>query len=64
MPDHSVREFLDESALTRDLDRLERGQGPDGGWAVDFASHSEAAALEWRGYTTVSAVAVLGANGR
>ncbi|MEU3306545.1 hypothetical protein [Nocardiopsis sp. NPDC006832] len=64
LPEHPMRDVVDAAAVTRDLDRLERGRRPDGGWAVDFSSHSEAAALEWRGYTTVSAVAVLRANGR
>lgn len=64
LPEHSLRDVVDADAVTRDLDRLERGRRPDGGWAVDFSNHSEAAALEWRGYTTVSAVAVLRANGR
>ena len=63
-PDDPVRELLDDAAVARDLDRLERGRRPDGGWAVDFGSYSEAAALEWRGYATVSGVAVLRANGR
>ena len=39
-------------------------QQADGGWAVDFDSYSEAAALEWRGYATVAAVTILCANGR
>ncbi|WP_309130335.1 hypothetical protein [Brevibacterium sp.] len=50
--------------MSADLDRLETGQRSDGGWAVDFTSHSAAAALEWRGYATVTAVATLLANGR
>jgi MFS family permease len=49
---------------TVDLDRLEQGQLQDGGWAVDFTSYSDAASLEWRGYVTVGAVAVLRMNGR
>ena len=34
----------------------------DGGWAVDFASYSPAAALDWRGYMTVRAIAILHRN--
>jgi hypothetical protein len=32
---------------------------PDGGWPVTFTPYSPAAALEWRGYATVQAIAVL-----
>ncbi|WP_034274503.1 hypothetical protein [Actinospica robiniae] len=63
-PGRPVRGLLDEQAVIRDLDRLESGQLEDGGWAVDFTSYSEAAALEWRGYATVGAVSILRANGR
>lgn len=63
-PGRPVRDLVDDAAVTADLDRLESGQQADGGWAVDFTSYSEAATLEWRGYTTVSAVATLRANGR
>ena len=38
--------------------------GDDGGWTVDFDSHSPQAALEWRGYATVRAVTILLAEGR
>lgn len=63
-PGRPVRELIDAAAVTAELDRLENGQQADGGWTVDFTSYSEAAALEWRGYATVSAVAILLANGR
>ena len=63
-PGRPVRDLLDEKAVIRDLDRLEHGQLADGGWAVNFDSYSEAAALEWRGYTTVSATSILLTNGR
>ncbi|MFL1380973.1 hypothetical protein [Nocardiopsis protaetiae] len=64
VPGRPVREHLDAGAVAADLDRLERGQGPDGGWTVDFTPYSPAAALEWRGYATVNAVETLRANGR
>ena len=51
-------------AVAADLDRLERGQQADGGWTVDYASFSPAPGLEWRGHATVSAIAILRANGR
>ena len=63
-PGRPVRALFDPDAVAADLDRVERDQLPDGGWAVDFSSYSDAATLEWRGYTTVSAVAVLSMNGR
>lgn len=63
-PGRPVRDLVEDDSVTADLDRLESGQQADGGWAVDFTSYSEAATLEWRGYTTVSAIATLRANGR
>ncbi|MET0423019.1 MAG: hypothetical protein ABW046_04055 [Actinoplanes sp.] len=63
-PDRPIRKLLDPAAVAADLDRLVRGQRPDGGWTVDYPSFSPAAELEWRGYTTVSAVTTLHANGR
>ncbi len=59
-----VRKLIDSGAVAADLDRLERDRREDGGWAVDFPSYSAAAALEWRGWTTVNAVAALRLNGR
>jgi hypothetical protein len=56
--------LLDEGVIQQELDRLERQQQDDGGWTVDFASYSPAAALEWRGYATVQAVATLREAGR
>ena len=63
-PGRPVRTLLDDRAVVGDLDRLESRQRPDGGWDIDFTSYSPAAALEWRGYITVGAVAVLRMNGR
>ena len=62
-PGRPLRDLIDPQAVASDLDRLERAQLPDGGWPVDFASYSDAAALEWRGHVTVKAVAVLRMNG-
>jgi hypothetical protein len=50
--------------ITTELQRLVDQQQDDGGWAVDFASYSPAAALEWRGYMTVRAIAILQRNHR
>jgi hypothetical protein len=63
-PGRPIRDLLDPHAVSDDLDRLERGQRQDGGWAVDFTSYSAAASLEWRGHMTASAVTVLRMNGR
>jgi hypothetical protein len=49
-------EFHGEDGKTR---RAPRGPG---GWSVDLQSYSPAAALEWRGYATVRALAVLRDN--
>jgi hypothetical protein len=58
-PGTPARELFTDDVLAAELDRLASRQQPDGGWVVDFAAASPAAALEWRGYATVSAIAVL-----
>jgi hypothetical protein len=63
-PERPIRALLDDAVVTADLDRLAGLQQDDGGWIVDFASFSPAAALEWRGFATVEALGVLRANGR
>jgi hypothetical protein len=45
-----------------ELQRLIDQQQDDGGWTMDFASYSPAAALEWRGDMTVRAVSILQRN--
>jgi hypothetical protein len=59
-----LRAHLAPGLIERDLDRLAAEQHEDGGWNIDFAPGSPAAALEWRGYITVHSIAVLRANGR
>lgn len=54
-----LRTLMPRDVLEADLDRLAALQQDDGGWVVDFASASPAAALEWRGYATVDAVKIL-----
>lgn len=61
-PDRPVRRLFAGDVIATDLERLAGLQQPDGGWTVDFASYSPAAALEWRGYATVRAVDVLRRN--
>jgi hypothetical protein len=63
-PNRPARTIADDSAVAHDLERLAAEQREDGGWSVDFRSYSQAGALEWRGYATVRALAVLRANGR
>ncbi|MFP5363608.1 MAG: hypothetical protein ACLGI5_12865 [Thermoleophilia bacterium] len=63
LPGRPARALFDAGVVERDLERLAAEQQQDGGWRVDFASHSPAAALEWRGYATVRAIAVLIAAG-
>ena len=55
----AARRLFAADVIAAELDRLADRQQPDGGWTVDFASSSPAAALEWRGYATVAAVIAL-----
>jgi hypothetical protein len=61
-PDRPVRALFTTEAISAELQRLIDQQQDDGGWTVDFASYSPAAALEWRGYMTVHAVSILKRN--
>jgi hypothetical protein len=61
-PDRPVRNLFAPAVVAADLDRLVQQQQPDGGWPVDWMTFSPAAALEWRGYVTVRAVAILQRN--
>jgi hypothetical protein len=64
LPDRPARDLLGPDVVAADLDRLAGGQQEDGGWTVDFHSQSPSGRLDWRGFATVSAFAVLRANGR
>ena len=61
-PQRPARRLVRAGVIEAELARLAAGQQRDGGWLVDFGSYSPAARLEWRGYATVRAVAVLLAN--
>jgi hypothetical protein len=61
-PDTAARELFSSEVIAADLQRLADAQGDDGGWTVDYASYSPAAALEWRGHATVRALTILKAN--
>ena len=58
-PTSASRAYIAPAVIEADLRRLAGLQQPDGGWPVDFANASPAAALEWRGYATVNAVRTL-----
>jgi hypothetical protein len=64
LPGRSVRAYVSADVIDRDLERLAGEQRDDGGWDVDFLPSSPAAALEWRGYLTVRAIALLNTNQR
>jgi hypothetical protein len=61
-PDRPVRVLFTPEVVEAELQRLIDQQQDDGGWIIDFASYSPAAALEWRGYMTVRAIAILQRN--
>jgi hypothetical protein len=61
-PGGPARKLFAPELIDAELARLAGQQRPDGGWAVDFASYSPAAALDWRGHATVRAVSMLSAN--
>ncbi|HYN52940.1 MAG TPA: hypothetical protein VES62_18615, partial [Thermoleophilaceae bacterium] len=61
-PDRPVRKLFTPEVIAADLHRLAGLQQAGGGWPVDFASYSPAAALEWRGHMTVRAVSILRRN--
>lgn len=58
-PDTRSRRLLGEATITAELLRLASQQQPDGGWTVSFPTYSPTAALAWRGYVTVQAIATL-----
>jgi hypothetical protein len=62
LPERPVRRLFADEVIASDLKRLAGLQQEDGGWPVDFASYSPAAALEWRGHITVRAVSILRRN--
>jgi hypothetical protein len=58
-PDRPSRRLYRKDVIDADVERLTGEQQADGGWVVSFPSASPVAALEWRGYVTVAAVASL-----
>ena len=63
LPGRPVRQLFSAEVIAADLRRVADSQQEDGGWVVDFANYSPAAALEWRGYVTVGTLSMLRANG-
>jgi hypothetical protein len=63
-PGGPARELFAPDVIDAELRHLAGEQQDDGGWRVDFASYSPAAALEWRGYATVRALSILRRNGK
>lgn len=57
--DGAARSLFPDALIADERRRLSQGQQSDGGWTVEFVSASPAAALEWRAYVTVDAVALL-----
>lgn len=62
VPGRPARTLFSPQVVDADLRRKADQQQDDGGWRVDFASYSPAAALDWRGYATVGAVSILQRN--
>ena len=63
-PGTTVRRLLPASVIEKELEGVVTAQQPDGGWPIDWAVSSRAAALEWRGYVTMRSLALLKANGK
>ncbi|HEY3465410.1 MAG TPA: hypothetical protein VGL47_09780 [Amycolatopsis sp.] len=63
LPDRPSRALFKDDVIEAEIRRLADEQHDDGGWRVDFASFSPAAALEWQGYATVRAVSLLQRHG-
>jgi len=62
VPDRAVRGLFEPEAISAEVERLIARQQDDGGWPVDFANYSPAAALEWRGHMTGCALSILRPN--
>jgi hypothetical protein len=63
-PGRRSRALFTDAQIEADLDTLEAGQQPDGGWTFDFLAWSPGQSAEWRGIVTVGALATLDAHGR
>lgn len=63
-PGRRSRALFTGGQIEADLDALEDGQQPDGGWTFDWLGWSPGQSAEWRGIVTLLALATLGAHGR
>lgn len=63
-PDALARRAFADEVIDRHLDALATAQQDDGGWPITWQPPSPAAALEWRGWVTVSALRTLRAYRR
>jgi hypothetical protein len=62
LPDHPLRRFLDEGAISADIAALIAAQQPDGGWAIAWPPLSTGCEIEWRGWVTLEKLLVLRGN--
>jgi hypothetical protein len=63
-PGHAGRALFPDDLVERELDRLAAAQQDDGGWTFSWAAWNPAAAFEWRGVVTLTALTTLRAYGR
>jgi len=63
-PGARSRALFTAEQIEADLDRLERSQQEDGGWAFDWETWSPGQSVETRGALTVEALTTLRAHGR
>jgi hypothetical protein len=63
-PAAMARRLFSDAEIAGHLDALAAGQQEDGGWQVGWPAWTPAAGLEWRGWATVRALAILRAYER
>jgi len=58
------RALFTEAQIDAELDEVQRGQQPDGGWTFDFLAWCPGQELDWRGGVTLAALRTLRLHGR